>query len=847
MARDADLVLAVGGRAWHGIVEADALADELVRLGVKEDIILRERRSRTTRENARFTRELLVGEGLSPSWNVIIVTCTWHLPRAEALFRAEGIDVTTFAADPGASSWGVRTYRRTRERIAWKLDVLRALFMTLALLGCGRKPDASTDASPADASVADSGELSTLAVAEDTRRADLVTDAMGTSRNVAVRRRAARALSRIADSTSEAGLVRALGDEDEETAAWGAYGLGFSCKGHEDARVRALVARAASWEVDVSTHTGAALDFEFAVARAVGRCGGGLAEATLASWVRAKGRSVAWREDAAYGLGDVAARLRTLDDDTITALLDAAQDGVPAALYPFARADRFNDAFASRLLDAARKVISGPKSDARVFGVRALAKVGDGGIADLSRVATSTDYSPTERVDAIRALGRLGDAGRVAALDVLARILPNPEDPFAVLAMSGDAFAEVVSALAVLGPTPPATATSVLTKLATLRPLGEAPPMLTRRLATIRCTASALLARGNPYAPLLRACDATSTMAFERGELLALSTTPLFTERRDAWAVLTKSDHIIIREEALALVSHHQELGAFGLRALQMALSDTAHSGVVAAAADVLASHPERAMVLSAKERRNAIDPSAPPPTATPEQELSPGIAKALEAAMDFKWNADAIETRAALLDAASMLHAPNVKDAAKAACIDPNITIREHASKALRALGDDKTTCPAPRGPAVPAKEALAPHGGKLTLTTDAGTLSIVFDPFLAPVASTRILDLAAAGFYDNTFIHRVVSAFVVQLGDPQGDGYGGSGESLRCETSPIPFAPLDVGMALAGRDTGSSQFFVTLGRFPHLDGDFAHVGRADGDWAAVAEGDVVQHVKVE
>ncbi len=301
-----------------------------------------------------------------------------------------------------------------------------------------------------------------------------------------------------------------------------------------------------------------------------------------------------------------------------------------------------------------------------------------------------------------------------------------------------------------------------------------------------------------------------------------------------------------MREDALAIVGQHRELGDAGFSVIAAALVDTEHSGVVAAAADVLFAHPDRAMVLSAKERKNALDPNAPPPTATPEQELSPIIAKALAVAMSFKWSEGAIETRAGLLDAAAVLHAPGANEAAQTACVDPNITMREHASKALQTLGHGKTVCTA-KGPVLAAKEAMAPHGGKLVLATDAGTLSIVFDANLAPVASTRILDLARAGFYDGNVVHRVVPAFVVQLGDPQGDGYGGSGQSLRCETSPVPFGPLDVGIALGGRDTGSSQFFVTLGRFPHLDGDYARVGHAEGDWFAVAEGDVVQHVKVE
>ncbi len=133
------------------------------------------------------------------------------------------------------------------------------------------------------------------------------------------------------------------------------------------------------------------------------------------------------------------------------------------------------------------------------------------------------------------------------------------------------------------------------------------------------------------------------------------------------------------------------------------------------------------------------------------------------------------------------------------------------------------------------------------MVFDTDAGTLGVRFDPVLAPVAATRFVALARSGFYKGITIHRVVPGFVVQLGDPGGDGYGGSGESLRCETSPVPFGRLDVGVALAGRDTGSSQVFVTLARQPHLDGQYAWVGRADGDWDGVAEGDVIRGVHVE
>ena len=92
-----------------------------------------------------------------------------------------------------------------------------------------------------------------------------------------------------------------------------------------------------------------------------------------------------------------------------------------------------------------------------------------------------------------------------------------------------------------------------------------------------------------------------------------------------------------------------------------------------------------------------------------------------------------------------------------------------------------------------------------------------------------------------------RVVPGFVVQLGDPGGDGYGGAHSALRCETAPVPFAKGGIGIALAGRDTGSSQFFVMLGRAPHLEGSYAWIGEASGPWELVAEGDVVLTARVK
>jgi cyclophilin family peptidyl-prolyl cis-trans isomerase len=182
---------------------------------------------------------------------------------------------------------------------------------------------------------------------------------------------------------------------------------------------------------------------------------------------------------------------------------------------------------------------------------------------------------------------------------------------------------------------------------------------------------------------------------------------------------------------------------------------------------------------------------------------------------------------------------------------LDANIVVRERAQKALRTLGEKVTACEAPDREARSAAEIgrTVTAAQKVAFTLDAddvGPLTIVLEPELSPVTTTRLAALVKSGFYKGIVVHRVAPGFVVQFGDPDGDGFNGSGTSLRCETSPVPFAALDVGMALAGRDTGSSQLFVTLSRTPHLDGEYTRAGRAEGAWSSVAQGDVITDAKL-
>ena len=173
---------------------------------------------------------------------------------------------------------------------------------------------------------------------------------------------------------------------------------------------------------------------------------------------------------------------------------------------------------------------------------------------------------------------------------------------------------------------------------------------------------------------------------------------------------------------------------------------------------------------------------------------------------------------------------------------------VRTSAVEAQRALGIDS----------VPGEIAAVPnpvtelqHDARiLRLTTQRGDIEIRLDPDLAPTTVTRIAELAESGFYNGLTFHRVVPGFVAQGGDPRGDGYGDAGWSQRCENPPTPYERGTVGMALAGRDTGGSQFFITTGPAHHLDGRytaFGHVIRGLEAVDALQAGDTIERAVIE
>ncbi len=137
-----------------------------------------------------------------------------------------------------------------------------------------------------------------------------------------------------------------------------------------------------------------------------------------------------------------------------------------------------------------------------------------------------------------------------------------------------------------------------------------------------------------------------------------------------------------------------------------------------------------------------------------------------------------------------------------------------------------------------------------KAMFETEKGTFTINLMPEDAPLTVDNFIKLAQKNYFNGLEVHRVVPNFVMQDGDPRGDGNGGPGWSIRCELNMLEYERGAVGMALSGKDTGGSQWFVTHSPQPHLDGGYTVFGRVnEADMKvvdAIVRGDKILKVRV-
>lgn len=278
-------------------------------------------------------------------------------------------------------------------------------------------------------------------------------------------------------------------------------------------------------------------------------------------------------------------------------------------------------------------------------------------------------------------------------------------------------------------------------------------------------------------------------------------------------------------------------LGPEGLRVVELAMDDSDNRVRVAGLAAVEQIGGGETLILEALEVKDlALRGTA---VSLLAKRQHPRKLDLLAAAYDGSVGVEWIEVREAVADAVADLDGaePLLRRILRD---DPTSSVRTKARGALASrgivlLGERETSA-----------EASALLGVRfeddpvVTLVTAKGEIRIRCLAREAPIHVASFVDLVRKGYYDGLIWHRVVSNFVIQGGDPRGDGWGGAGYTLRDEINTSRYGRGAVGMPKAGKDTGGGQIFITHVPTPHLDGNYTVFGQV------VSGLDVIDRIEV-
>jgi cyclophilin family peptidyl-prolyl cis-trans isomerase len=234
-----------------------------------------------------------------------------------------------------------------------------------------------------------------------------------------------------------------------------------------------------------------------------------------------------------------------------------------------------------------------------------------------------------------------------------------------------------------------------------------------------------------------------------------------------------------------------------------------------------------------------------------PDEANTRSLVAALPGAMRDELNDAAL----AILDALGKQNKQSANDALKTALDSTDHLLRRRAAALLKANGagdfQARVNIVQTNHTVVDYQRALARATKQVRaiVSTDKGSFTIELLPEDAPLTVDSFVQLAQRGFFNNVTFHRVVPNFVIQGGDPRGDGNGGPGYQIRCEINEARYERGAVGMALSGKDTGGSQWFVTHSPQPHLDGGYTVFGRVQAGLEVIdriVRGDVIRSISI-
>lgn len=152
----------------------------------------------------------------------------------------------------------------------------------------------------------------------------------------------------------------------------------------------------------------------------------------------------------------------------------------------------------------------------------------------------------------------------------------------------------------------------------------------------------------------------------------------------------------------------------------------------------------------------------------------------------------------------------------------------------AFAGCGEDKTPSNNSSTPEVNETNLLSGKHHAEIKVKDIGVIKLELDADTAPITVTNFVNLAKSGFYDGLTFHRVIEGFMIQGGDPKGNGTGGSGKNIKGEFSNNGFknnllhtrGVISMARSPYDPDSASSQFFIMHVDYPSLDGDYATFG---------------------
>jgi len=553
-----------------------------------------------------------------------------------------------------------------------------------------------------------------------------------------------------------------------------------------------------------------------ALLRDLGRVG---AAASLPALVQALASDAsAERGAACAALGGFGLRQRAVPEDVLRRVATRAVDDPSAQVrllcaFALARLPPAASPDARRALVAElQRAASDSGAEVRSQALRALQKYPEAPSAIFEALAADPD--PWVRVQAFHGL-----AAQAASTHDRALATALEAQLERVLALDSIEGAEAVVLLDAMQDARPLARNGATYAVATaaLERLGALPEARRGRAAALlHCGAAALVDHGRGWPSRLEHCgfDAVSP-GFRNAEMAGVLAAGRGSEgaRAQYLGRLARDPDERVREAVVAAAAAVADPGATGL--LLAGLSDT-DFGVVTATCDALLS------LAPAWAADAAVVPVPPRPDAAT-------LAAAMQTAYVRLTGAHAVEGLHAWLAVVDALPMPFPADAVRDLALHANPEVRGRARSILASRGVEPPTdpvLPVP-DPIDPSILTDLPSSPIVRIRTESGDIVVRLEAVHSPVTTARILGLVDAGFYDGLTFHRVIPGFVAQGGDPRGDGYGGPGWTLRDELGRLPFVRGTVGIALAGRDTGGSQFFVTTADHPQLDGRYTVLGR--------------------